>query len=196
MGKLKYNWQEIQIYYDDNHTWRDLKLKYGMADATIHKACKTGKIKLRCKSDAILLHHKLYGAPKHTKETKKLLSDIRIKYLDENPDKVPWLINHSSKKSNLEIIFENALISSNIFGWKYHYQNGRYEYDFAFIDKKIDVEIDGSQHLSEKQKIRDERRDKFSRENGWKVIRFSSIRVRTDIIGCINELKSVIDNLD
>ena len=71
-------------------------------------------------------------------------------------------------------------------------QNGMYEYDFAWPKQKIDVEIDGSTHnLPKVQKI-DARRDKFSTDNGWIVIRFSADRVKKDIIGCINELKALL----
>ena len=34
---------------------------------------------------------------KHTEETKRKISEIRKKYLFENPDKVPYLLNHYSK---------------------------------------------------------------------------------------------------
>ncbi len=140
----------------------------------------------------MILNFKKYGSRKHTDETKKKISDIRIKYLTANPDKVPYKINHSSKKSWPEQVFENALISSGIDGWKYGFQNGIYEYDFAFVDKKIDVEIDGGTHLTEKVKKIDERRDKFSRDNGWIVLRFEATKVKKDVLGCINELKKYL----
>ena len=95
-----------------------------------------------------------FKGKKHSEETKRKISESRIQYLVENPEKVPYLINHSSKKSYPEQIFEDALIFSNIGGWEYNYQNSIYSYDFAFIDLKIDVEIDGETHKSEKvQKI-------------------------------------------
>ena len=49
-----------------------------------------------------------------------------------------------------ETIFKNALDSSGIIGWEYNYRNGIYQYDFAFFNEKIDVEIDGETHQSEK----------------------------------------------
>ena len=110
------------------------------------------------------------GRP-HTEKAKKKIADARLKYLLENPDKVPYLLNHSSKMSYPEKVFKNALEAAGIEGWIYNYQNSIYQYDFAFVDKKIDVEIDGGTHLTEKVKRIDARRDAFSEANGWIVIR-------------------------
>ncbi len=125
----------------------------------------------------------------HTEETRNKLSLHRIKYLMEHPEKVPYKLNHCSKMSYPEKIFKNALEYSNIEGWIYNYQHSIYCYDFAFIDLKIDVEIDGSTHNLPKVKLIDERRDKFSIENGWKVIRFEAQDVKENVLKCINELK-------
>lgn len=185
----KYDWNAIQKFYDDDHTWIDIAIKFGVKGKAIANAVKQKKFITRSKSKSICLHHKKFGAPKHTEETKKKISDIRIKYLMEHPDKVPYVINHSSKKSWPEQVFENALVSSGINGWKYKYRNGMYEYDFAWPEKKIDVEIDGGTHKTEKVKRIDKRRDDFSKGQGWKVIRFEASRVKKDVIGCLNELK-------
>ncbi len=128
----------------------------------------------------------------HSDDSKKKISEARLKYLLENPDKVPYLINHSSKMSYPEKIFKNALESADIKGWIYNYQNSIYQYDFAFIDKKIDVEIDGATHLTEKVKRIDERRDTFSKTNGWIVIRFTAKEVKENVLACINKLKEYL----
>lgn len=188
----KYNWEEIQKYYDDNHTWREVTAKFGIDSSNLSKAYRNGKFKSRKQSDALAISYKKGRRPKHTEESKRKISQARIKYLTAHPDKVPYLINHSSKKSWPEQVFENALISSGIIGWKYAYQNGIYEYDFAWPDRKIDVEIDGGTHKTEKVIKIDERRDIFSISNGWKVKRFTADRVKKDVIGCINELKEIL----
>lgn len=189
----KYNWKQIQKFYDEGHTWREIQDKFGVVQASILKAKERGDFISRDRSDAQKISHKNgRGCLKHSEETKDKISKARIKYLTENPDKVPYLINHSSKKSYPEQIFENALISANITGWQYAYRNGIYEYDFAWPEQKIDVEIDGATHLSEKVKKIDERRDKFSTENGWIVLRFSSELVKKDVISCINILQSTL----
>lgn len=135
------------------------------------------------------------GKP-HTQETKDKVSKSRIKYLQENPEKVPYLLNHSSKESYPERIFKNALVENKIECWVQEYQNGIYRYDFAFLDLKIDVEVDGSTHLTEKVKKIDERRDNWSKEQGWTVVRFTAKEVKENVTRCVNILKEIIKGLE
>lgn len=188
--KTKYNWCEIQKYYDDSHTWREVQVYFGVSTGAISNAIRRGDFSPRDKKSASKLAiDKGIGFMGHTQETKDKISKSRIKFLEENPDKVPYIINHSSKKSYPEKVFENALISSGIKGWEYNYRNGIYAYDFGFPKLKIDVEIDGGTHLTEKVKKIDSRRDEWSKSQGWKVIRFTAKEVKEDVISCISRLK-------
>ena len=190
--KLKYNWQDIQKYYDFGFSLENTMIKFGIkSKQSFYGAMKRGDFKTRTLSEGMLISHKMIPR-KHSEKTKKHLSDIRLKYLTEHPDKVPYIVNHSSKKSWPEEVFENALRSSDIQGWIYKYRNGIYEYDFAFPLVKLDVEIDGGTHKTEKVKKIDRRRDDFSVKNGWKVLRFDAEKVKKNVIGCINELKSYL----
>jgi len=127
-----------------------------------------------------------------SKEHREKISKARIKYLQENPDKVPYLINHSSNESFPEKVFKQALIDNGITGWTDRWQNGIYQYDFAFINKRIDVEIDGAQHLQEKVVKIDKRRDEWSKSLGWIVIRFTAKEVLKNVDLCIIKLKEIL----
>lgn len=191
--KNKYNWKEIQEFYDAGHTWREIQAKFGIFQGSISKAKKRGDFVSRDHVSAAKVAFARGRTIKcHSKETREKISKARIKYLTENPDKVPYLINHSSKKSYPEQIFENALLSSGLTGWTYAFQHGIYEYDFAWPEKKIDVEIDGSTHLLEKVIEIDARRDAFSKEKGWIVLRFTASRVKKDVMSCIEELRKYL----
>lgn len=130
---------------------------------------------------------------KWSDEHKERISNQRIKYLNENPDKVPYRLNHSSKMSYPEIIFKNALEAMNITGWTYNFQHGIYSYDFAFPLEKIDIEIDGGTHTLDKVKKIDERRDLFSVENGWTVIRFPAKLIKKDVVKCVQEIIKLLN---
>lgn len=54
------------------------------------------------------------------------------------------------------------------------YQVGKYLVDFAFVDKKIAVEVDGKQHDEVDQVIHDVDKDVFLENNGWRVYRIES----------------------
>lgn len=55
-----------------------------------------------------------------------------------------------------------------------------YHLDFALVEKKLCVEIDGSSHRKEKQRLRDERRDRYLAEIGWRTLRFTNEEVLAD----------------
>lgn len=110
------------------------------------------------------------GRP-HSDKTKKLISERRIKYLKENPEKVPYRLNHSSVESYPEKYFNEVFIKEGL-NFERYYRVGLYELDFALVDKKIDIEIDGDQHyLDPKVSEVDKRRNKYLIDNGWTIIR-------------------------
>lgn len=108
---------------------------------------------------------------KHTEETKKKLSDIRIKYLIDNPDKVPYLLNHSKNESYPEKYFTELFKEENMVLEKF-FRIGLYELDFSIPSKKICIEIDGEQHYSDKKIVEsDKKRTLFLENIGWDIIR-------------------------
>jgi very-short-patch-repair endonuclease len=191
-ARKKYDWVAIQKFYDGGHTWREIQEEFGACMAAIKNANQKGWFKSRDKSSAIRAAWRKGKFPKqHSNATKKKISDSRIKFLVANPDKVPYRLNHSSKKSYPEIVFENALMTAGITGWVYNYQHGIYSYDFAWPSLKLDVEIDGGTHTLEKVKAIDARRDKFSVEAGWTVVRFTASDVKKNVLACLKKLEKM-----
>lgn len=106
----------------------------------------------------------------HTEEEKLRISKSRKRYLKEHPDKVPYLLNHSSKISYPEQYFINVFQNENI-PLNYHKQFGLYELDFYNEEFKVYVEIDGEQHYLPQSIERDKTRDEYFKQLGWKGIR-------------------------
>lgn len=105
-------------------------------------------------------------------ETRKKISEARIKFLRENPDKVPYKLNHYSKGRSYAEDYWKTVLDSNDMEYIEQYQFDSYTLDFAFPDKKIDLEIDGDQHyLDERIVASDKRRNAYLSEHGWKTIR-------------------------
>ena len=119
---------------------------------------------------------------KHSNETKQKISNIRKKYLEEHPDKIPFKLNHSSKQSYPEQYFEELFINENI-PLKYHLQVGRYELDFYSKDLMKYIEIDGEQHYSDYMINHDKERDEYLKQLGWEGlrIRWSEYQKMTNI---------------
>jgi len=125
---------------------------------------------------------------KMSDEQKLKISKSRKKYLDENPGKIPYLLNHSSKESYPERLFRESLIKNGVNGWTQEYPILRYSLDFAFVDLKIDIEIDGSTHNLENVKKIDIERDNTLSQMGWKILRFSDYEIKNNIDEIIKKI--------
>ena len=84
--------------------------------------------------------------------------------------------------------------SRRILGAKFRreYPLGPYTLDFACVDLKIDLEIDGKDHFSDEGKARDTRRDAFVRSQGWTVLRIAGFRVTQDPRSVREEIEAVV----
>lgn len=109
---------------------------------------------------------------KLTKEEKKHLSDVRIESIKTGRAK-RW--NTISGNSYPEKYFEQVLLNEGIkFKKQYHINDGKRNYFLDFyLEDKIDLEIDGTQHQNKDRIISDKRRDEFVNSLGIKVFRIN-----------------------
>ena len=124
--------------------------------------------KRRIESGEIIPHMR----GKHrSEETKKKLSLAMKNYLKEHPDKVPYLLNHSSKESYPEQFFRNAFTNEQYPKFEQNkYIEGHF-LDFAFEQYKVYVEIDGEQHFVQPKIVEhDKIRTETLNATEWKCI--------------------------
>ena len=77
--------------------------------------------------------------------------------------------------------------------WHIFTETARYRTDFALIDDKIAIELDGHEfHSSREQRTHDAQRDRALQLAGWKIIRFTGSEIHKDADACINELIKLI----
>ena len=157
------DWSEIQIIqiiHDNGILWDKLPVLCNFSRTLLNRALSLGLIKK--------IKHKFVM----TESRKQSISISRKKYLLENPDKVPYLLNHHSKgKSYPEKYFQEIFESEKI-NLKYHKQVGIYQIDFFNEQMYIALEIDGEQHYKDiKIWNSDRRKDSFLKDLGWKVFR-------------------------
>jgi len=103
--------------------------------------------------------------------------------------------------SESERFFETILKANKITGYEQQHifhPNRRWRFDFAWIEKKIAVEIDGGQWVvfggrhnrdSDRQKIN------TATAMGWRILRFSTQEIKKNPCGCIDILKGVLFEL-
>lgn len=164
------NWTEIQNYYNEECiSCKELGKRFGITMSLLFEAVKLKLFKTRTRSEAISKQAKAFPR-KHCKETKEKMSKARKKFLKENPDKVPYLLNHVHKRKFASEEYFAECLKDSTFILKYRL--GTYELDFADVERKIDLEIDGNQHFVDERIVEhDKKRNDFMSKLGWTVIR-------------------------
>ena len=88
-------------------------------------------------------------------------------------------------------VIENEFNDKN---YQREYPFGKYSLDFAWIDKKCCIEIDGEQHDRFKEyKQRDIKKDTLLKENGWKILRIKWKDLYKNSKEIIKKAKEFID---
>lgn len=124
-------------------------------------------------------------------KTRKPLSEQHKKSISEKLKKAHsegkhpgWLNSNRKHKSYPERLFESTANDKGLFS-KYdiidQFPFHGYFFDFAIIDCKVDLEIDGVQHYRTQESIDyDNKRDSFVMAKGWKVYRISAKELKDD----------------
>ena len=156
--KCKICGKEINIKY------RGISLNY----------CDNPQCKFLYKSNNMKLYYDEHP------EVKEKLREKRLKYLS---DKSNFNSTAFGKRINKELSFLEKWFYDNIIK-KYNltdkytiineYTFNKYSLDFAFINIKLDVELDGTCHFNNGKRIEhDIERDKYLIDNGWHIYRIS-----------------------
>ena len=130
--------------------------------------------------------------PSLSDETRKKLSTSTTKQNANRPNSVNLKISNSMKKAHAEgrawnigksrwnnepswpekffmEVIENEFVDKN---YTREHPVGIYSIDFAWVEKKLAIEIDGDQHQRfESYKNRDLKKDQVLRDEGWQVLR-------------------------
>lgn len=75
------------------------------------------------------------------------------------------------------------------------YPVGPYTLDFVCLELKLNVEIDGKDHLSLEGRQRDSRRDAYMRELGFEVLRINGFLVTQDPMSVRDEIEATVREL-
>ena len=181
--KSKYNNFTENIkrdYLEKNLTIQEINEKY-----EIKSHCFVSKVlgdlkRTRSEASKIarLKHPESYVMSDKTKEKLRV---ARNQFLKEHPEATAWRRNN--EPSYPEKCFINFLTEKE-YDKKYYiereYPIFPYYIDFAFVDEKIAVEIDGSQHLADERAESDRQKDKLLIEKGWKVLRVTEFEIKNN----------------
>jgi len=103
----------------------------------------------------------------------------------------------NNKKSYPEEFFtkviENEFKNKN---YTNEFPVGIYSIDFAWVEKKLAIEIDGQQHEKPEYKARDNRKDLKLKQEGWKLLRIKWIDMFNNPQKYIRIAKDFVDNAE
>lgn len=180
----------IAGYLNDNKSLRELKKEYHIQYNDIRNILGGNKRTLG--ESSILARKKFPEKYITTEETKEKIRVKRIEYMKANPEKTAW---RSSTISYPEKLFLDKLKSTGA-DLKYsiirEYSIFPYFIDFAFMNEKIAVEIDGSQHLKEENALRDIKKDELLKSLDWSVIRITEKEIKKNIEYVFASIEKII----
>ena len=169
----------VKDYVENLLTIRECMTKYGIRSKTYIAKLLEGKT--RNNSEANKLAYKKHPERyKHTEESKSKLREKRLAFMKAHPEQTAWRQKNMSYPEEMFLKFLNERGYADKFLIQREYSIFPYFIDFAFVDLKIAIEIDGSQHLLSERKAKDELKDALLIENGWRVIRIAESSVKKD----------------
>ena len=94
-------------------------------------------------------------------------------------------------QTNAESVLWRLLRDRRFVGYKFRRQHpiGPYIADFACVELRLVIEVDGGQHAGSE---RDERRTAWLEAQGWRVVRFWNNDARQNAEGVMEAVRSVI----
>jgi very-short-patch-repair endonuclease len=187
---IKHNWKVIQKYYSDGHTWKESAIKFDITESSIRYALKQKEL---------ISHHS-------KKETGKLISEKLskiMKKVHEEGRHPGWLsvnLNKENRTYAEQYFLDMINFNKKIFNkWTIleKVQFSKYVLDFAILELKLDIEIDGQFHITDKKTIaKDKKRNRFLLEQGWRVFRIGWPELKDNREKIIKELCEFIQTID
>lgn len=104
------------------------------------------------------------------------------------PDAIQKARTLRSNMTDVERVVWQAIRGAQMDGYKFRRQFaiGKYIADFACIEKKLVIELDGGQHQYHQDY--DEQRSAFIQEQGWQVLRFWNNDVLENLDGVLHRI--------
>lgn len=180
-------YNEIKELYKNGLSIHKL-LKKGYKGAHINFAIKDIR---RTAKEALTLSFKLYPR-KLSKKTKNKISKSMIRMMKNNPNH-PWSKKEESYPEKLIRKWLTKNLSSKhkiIQEYRPKDFNRNFRMDFAFLNEKIDLEVNGHYHYNKNGKLKSYyvKRQKYIESKGWKVLNIHAY----DIVYDFEKVKEIL----
>jgi very-short-patch-repair endonuclease len=182
----------LNLYLNDLYSINDLKKKFGVGTEIINRILGDKK---RTHIQGVSIAHKRYPEKfLHSEETKEKIRIKRIEFMKKNPDKTAWRASNLSYPEKLFLDKLNELKWGEKYSIIREFSVFPFFIDFAFVNEKVAIEIDGSQHLLEERKEKDNEKDDLLLKNGWSVVRITDKEVKTNLNGVMEKISDILNN--
>lgn len=186
--------EKIKNDYINNHlSGKEIMQKYNIKSKDfVYKLLGTNK---RSISEANKLARQKFPTKfLHSPQTKLKMRENRLKYMKEHPEQTAWRSTNFSYPEKQFAKFLEQFEYTKKFQIIREYSIYPYYIDFAFVDQKLAIEIDGSQHLLPERKMKDNLKDNKLQSLGWKVLRITENMVKTDWNTIHTTIQSILVN--
>jgi very-short-patch-repair endonuclease len=129
-------------------------------------------------------------------ETRQKSRESHLRYMKEHPENTAW--RKSNQLSWPEKIFMNGLYR-NSFHKEFEIEREKsffpFFVDFAFLNVKVAVEINGSQHNQKERKKSDVKKKKVILKSGWRLYTVTASQVQSNMDDVLAELRHFIGSV-
>ena len=155
-------------------------------------------ITIRSTSDANKCAHiRFPNSYKHSETTKKIIREKRLGWMKDNPEQTAWRVRNLPsypEKMFIRLCNDNAL--SSIYDIVREYPVFPHYIDFAFINAKVAVEIDGSQHWLDQSRIQhDFIKDANLKRHGWRILRIPEFKLKTSYMQIASDVRNFLSDV-
>lgn len=111
-----------------------------------------------------------------------------------NPDSIRFARKQTRHANEFSSQVWQIVRGRQILGEKFRREHpvGPYTLDFVCLELKLDIEIDGKDHLSREGRKHDAERDAYLRNLGFEVLRINGFRLTADAAGVRKEIEHAI----
>lgn len=185
-----FNWNDIQKRHDNGISFADIAKELNISRTALYRAVATG----------LFVKHEVKRKPIPEITKQKISNSLVTAHSEGRHAGWHHINSRQDKMSYPERFFIDVLKTNGLFD-KYHIEQkfciGKYFFDFAIIDLKLDIEIDGQQHFRDDDSINhDKIRNEYLIEKGWKIYRIAWIQMNANPKREIDKFLKYIDNID
>ncbi len=185
-----FNWDAIQKRHDDGISFLDISKELNISRTALSRAVASG----------MFVKHDVKRKPIPEITKNKISKSLVNAHSEGRHTGWSHINSRQDKTSYPERFFIEVLKTNGIFD-KYHIEQklciGKYFLDFAIIDLKLDIEIDGQQHFRDDDSINhDKIRNEYLIKNGWKIYRIAWVQMNANPKKEIDKFLKYIDNID